>query len=244
MKQSKIDELEYYNFLFKELNLGYFEIPKNASSSFRICLSKFYSNLPKYSKNIIKTYERFSSGDLPEFMATANEILSMDNIIILYRHPIDRIKSAYNNIYIGEDARNHLPKSSLNKSFSVFLKDILVQEILNYEHTSKQNIWHNHFMPQSWFIPKEVWTNKNVSYFNINDMSQVFAYLSGLTNNRFDFADNIHYNSSTYDENLHDMTDIEIWNWWNKEFPHDVSFYFKCVEAQRLKIRGHNDKTS
>lgn len=235
MKQIEIDMIESYNFVFKELNLGYFEIPKNASTSFRINLSQFYSKIPPYLNDHIKTYAKFSSGDLPEFAATTNEILSMDNIIVLYRHPVDRIKSAYNNIYNAEDARNHLPKSSLNKSFSVFLKDILVQELLTYEHIRFQILWHNHFMPQSWFIPNEVWKNKNVSYFNINDMSQVFAYLKELTNNTFDFGDNMHYNSSTYDKNLYDMTDEEIWDWWNKEFPKDVSFYFKCVEAQRLK---------
>lgn len=235
MKQIKIELIESYNYIFKELNLGYFEIPKNASSSFRISLSKYYKRKAPYNANPIKTFDRFSSGDLPEFTATTDEILSMDNIIVLYRHPVHRIKSAYNNIYFAKDAKNHLPKKSLNKTFRGFLEDVLIQEILTYEHIGSEIVWHNHFMPQSWFIPKEVWKNKNVSYFNINDMSQVFEYLKKLSNNGFDFSEKLHYNSSTYDKNLYDMTDEEIWNWWKKEFPHDVDFYFKCVEAQRLK---------
>lgn len=243
---------DFYEYKFDELNLGYFEIPKNASTTFRTYLAEYYSTIPPYSANVEKTLLAFQSGgyDMNEFLSTRDEICHMDHIIVLYRHPVSRLKSAYMNIYYQNEESVHVVGDDfIKKPLSYFLDNIFEQKILLDSYadptTDSHEIWVNHFLPQSWFVPKEIFKRDNARFFNVNEMQEVRNFLKEITPNGFDFGDEKKYNDTEYDKSLLDVDDSIIQEWWRKRFPRDFDFYYKCVEKQRLfNKRGKNDKTS
>lgn len=227
-----------YRYKFEKLNLGYFEIPKNSSTTFRHNVWMYYSSVDeKY--NTPEMEELFLSG-YHENDFSEKKVLESKYVMILYRNPVARIKSAYANIYLNnEDAYRCLPETKIHLPFKSFLETVLLDIIYNDDEYNECNIWGNHFKPQAWFVPREIFEHPRAQIFDSNDMKEVRKFLHDISQEQFDIVEEKKYNDTYYERILHmyDINDVQIMKWWQHHFPGDVNFYKKCVHINKQRYK-------
>ncbi len=130
-----------YVWNFDALNLSYFEIPKTGSSSTKTVLFKLNFGLSLEDELNIgggKLANRFPDARATQFEAEH----FLNRILIIYRDPIARAKSAYRSIFLGRQKETG--------PMSTYLRDYLP----TYLASDPADGMLNHHKPMSWFFPQ------------------------------------------------------------------------------------------
>jgi hypothetical protein len=130
-----------YAWNFPALGLSYFEIPKTGSSTVKTVLFRTnYKLAPENELNVGggKLAQRFPNSFLKKF--GPDDLL--DRVLIIYRDPIARAKSAYRSIFIG--------RQQMQGSLSEYFSD----HFPAYLESPENDGLLNHHKPMTWFFPQ------------------------------------------------------------------------------------------
>lgn len=151
------DQKAHYIWKFPDLGLSYCEIPKTGSSSTKTVLFRLNYNLApdddlqigggqlarRFRDSMVNSY------DVSDFL---------DRVLVIYRDPIARVKSAYRSIFLGRQKQT----GSLSQYFD--------EHFISYLESEPGNGLLNHHKPMSWFFPQ----------FLINDPRTIFVETQDL----------------------------------------------------------------
>lgn len=155
-----------YTWNFPKLDITYFEIPKTGSSSVKTVLFRTNYNLD-YSDELNigggKLAQRFPDSVVKNFQ----ERDFSGRILIIYRDPIARLKSAYRSIFIGRQKMS----GNLSEYFSTYFQ--------TYIQSPASNGLLNHHKPMSWFFPQELLQSARVKFVNTNELNN-FSSIMGF----------------------------------------------------------------
>lgn len=148
-----------YVWQFGLLNLTYFEIPKTGSSSTKTVL--FRMNYGLQSDQELNIGGGQLARNFPDSLAQSfNASDFLDRILVIYRDPVARAKSAYRSIFLGRQKMRGSLSEYFDRYFHEFIASDASDGLLN------------HHKPMSWFFPTEL----------LNDPRSVFIETSALIN--------------------------------------------------------------
>lgn len=147
-----------YAWNFPELDITYFEIPKTGSSSTKTAL--FRSNYRLNSGDELnigggKLALRFPDSLLQSFQP--QDLLN--RILIIYRDPIARAKSAYRSIFLGRQKMQGSLSEYLNQHLSAYIQSPPTDGMLN------------HHKPMTWFFPSELIDDPRTVFVNTENLA-------------------------------------------------------------------------
>ncbi len=140
-----------YSWNFPRLGITYFEIPKTGSSSVKTVLFRAnYQLAPDDTLDIGggKLALRFPDSRVASFDSESY----LDRILIIYRDPISRVKSAYRSIFLGRQQM----EGALSDYFKTYLPGYLA--------SPERDGLLNHHKPMSWFFPAELLQDPRVVF--------------------------------------------------------------------------------
>ena len=143
---------------FSNLDITYFEVPKTGSSSVKSVLFRLNYGLSSDDKihlgggRLLKNYPQ-------SVVKTFHSDTFMNRLLLIYRDPISRIKSAYRGIFLHRQQM----EGSLSSFFIDYFDDYLESDPTNNVFT--------HYKPMSWFFPDEI----------LNDSRLIFVKTEGLS---------------------------------------------------------------
>ena len=146
-----------YIWKLSNMNLTYCEIPKTGSSTTKTVL--FRSNYQLSSESELKVGGGQLVKEFPDsFLDKYEPSDFLDRTLIVYRNPVERVKSAYRGIFL----RRQGLEGSLSEYFEKHLKFFLASE--------PTDGLLNHHKPMTWFFPQ----------FLVNDARSLFVETSEL----------------------------------------------------------------
>jgi len=187
-----------YVWQFQKLNLTYFEIPKTGSSSTKTVLFRLnYGLTAEQELNI-------GGGQLAKFypdsrVKSFSQQDFLDRILIIYRDPIARVKSAYRSIFLGRQKMRGPLSEYFDKHFQSYISSAPDDGMLN------------HHKPMSWFFPGELLTDPRAVFLetsDLDDLPDIFGFdLSDIPSQKAKMPHLLNVNKKLGDI---DMTDAEI----------------------------------
>ncbi|MCF6273871.1 MAG: hypothetical protein L3J37_11920 [Rhodobacteraceae bacterium] len=147
-----------YSWNFPRLDLTYFEIPKTGSSSVKTVLFRTNYRLdPEDTLNIGggKLALRFPESRLTGFAPED----CLGRILVIYRDPVARAKSAYRSIFLG--------RQQMDAPLSVYFEKYLPA----YLESPESDGLLNHHKPMSWFFPQDLLNDPRVTFVETSDLN-------------------------------------------------------------------------
>ncbi len=202
-----------YVWNFDALDLSYFEIPKTGSSSTKTVLFKLNFGLTLEDELNIgggKLANRFPDARVTGFEASD----FLNRILIIYRDPIARAKSAYRSIFIGRQQETG--------TMSTYLRDYLPA----YLASDPADGMLNHHKPMSWFFPPELRNDPRTLFIETSELNGLPALLdidiSAVSKRGSDMPHMLNVNKKTGEV---DLTDDEIRAGLGADFADDFALF-------------------
>ncbi len=181
---------------FPNLDLTYFEIPKNASSSTKHYLfsaNRGFPNGVSFGLGHVSWFNLF-----PECRVGKDDPIPQRAMsLVLVRDPVMRIKSSYGNIFKGRMKETATFKGFLENYFVDYLNSPSTDAVLN------------HFKPQYWFLPESVFSRDGVIILDVKNASRIKGIVEEKLNTEF-VVDYGRRNVSSKKDIEFDMNDDDI----------------------------------
>jgi len=204
-----------YVWNFSKLDITYFEIPKTGSSSTKTVLFRLNYQLAKDSELHIgggQLAKRFPGSIVQNI--SANQILG--KALVIYRNPIDRVKSAYRSIFLGRQKM----QGALSEYFDRYH--------FEYLDSDPNDGLLNHYKPMRWFFPSELLKDHRAVFVKTSDLDTLPILLgldmSPITSGISTIPHLLNVNKKI---GAIDMTDDEIRVALGREFEDDFAMYEK-----------------
>jgi len=160
-----LDRRARYIWKFPSLGLSYCEIPKTGSSSTKTVL--FRLNYKLESDYDLKIGGGQLARAFPDSVVKQFEADDfLDRILIIYRDPIARVKSAYRSIFLGR------------QGLSGTLSEYFEEHLLGYLESETSNGLFNHHKPMTWFFPKALLQDHRSIFVETADLNELPETLS------------------------------------------------------------------
>ena len=204
-----------YVWQFDRLNLTYFEIPKTGSSSTKTVLFRLNYELTEDQELNIgggQLARNFPGSIVKSFNSTD----FLDQILIIYRDPIARVKSAYRSIFLGRQKLCGSLSEYFDKHFNIFIESDAENGLLN------------HHKPMSWFFPKELIDDSRSNFIRTSKLNSLPTLLDlEIMNIESDKPAMPHLLNVNKKIGEIDMTDSEIRIALGPEFDDDFTLFEK-----------------
>ncbi|MBL1435195.1 MAG: sulfotransferase family 2 domain-containing protein [Rhodobacteraceae bacterium] len=211
------DQRSRYIWNFQKLGLSYCEIPKTGSSSTKTVLFRLNYDLEA-------EYElQIGGGQLARtFPASSVEKYEaknfLDRILIIYRDPIARVKSAYRSIFLGRQGLTGSLSEYFDKHFQSFL------------HSEPRNGLLNHHKPMTWFFPNALLDDTRTIFVETSELNLLPSVLD-LNMDRISTKESKMPHLLNVNKKLGeiDMSDEEIKAALGSDFDRDFAMYEKLA---------------
>lgn len=204
-----------YSWNFPELDITYFEIPKTGSSSTKTAL--FRSNYRLDSGDELNIGGGKLALRFPESLLRSVQSKDfLNRILIIYRDPIARTKSAYRSIFLGRQKMQGSLSEYLNQYLSAYIQSSPTDGMLN------------HHKPMTWFFPSELVDDPRTVFVNtedLDDLPDTLGFENSPTSKGSNNMPHLLNVNKSFGEI--DMTDGEIRSALGKSFDDDFRLFEK-----------------
>ena len=153
-----------YAWNFSNLGISYFEIPKTGSSSTKTVL--FRLNYGLAAEQELNIGGGQLSRNFPDSIVKNFDSKSLLNkILIIYRDPVSRAKSAYRSIFLGRQKM----QGSLSEYFENYFP--------TYISSPPEDGLLNHHKPMSWFFPNYLLDDPRSIFVKTENLNSIPALL-------------------------------------------------------------------